>query len=80
MTIGPRGEMDARECYVLRDEPCRECGGSGWMEGYCPCTFSGSGIGVTPVKVPLIDALRALGIDVPEPEEAPVMCPPKVMR
>jgi hypothetical protein len=28
------------------------------------------------VKVPFVDALRALGIDVPEPEDAPAMFPP----
>jgi len=61
------------ECYVLRDEPCEECGSHGLVYTgnaghYCRCTFSGGGIGVTQVRIPLIDAprdaLRELGIDV----------------
>jgi len=73
--------MDARELFVLRDSPCRACGGFGAVKNtsshgpaFVGCRCAG---GVRRTKVPLIDALRELGIDVPEPEEAPAaMCPP----
>ena len=75
--------MDASDYYVLREEPCGECGGGGLVfrddggSSYCPCTYDGGGIGKMHVKVPLADALRALGIDVPEPEGAAAeRCPP----
>lgn len=77
--------MDARECYVFRDRECERCNGTGKIEirvhsaagirvpSGCPSCQSG----LVVAKVPLIDALRALGIDVPEPEE-PIAerCPP----
>ena len=74
--------MDARECYVLREEFCRKCNGAGYTvrdlgsdsssAEFCRCYG-----GKVQYRVPLIDALRALGIDVPEPEDAPpAMCPP----
>lgn len=75
--------MDASELYALRNKPCKECDGGGiafhddGSSYYCPCNFSDGGTGVTQVKIPLIDALRALGIDVPEQEdEPPAMIPP----
>ena len=76
--------MDATECYVLRDMKCTDCGGTGRVDNHrdrrfsleSHCARSGA-IGYNAESVPLIDALRALGIDVPEPEEAPpAMCPP----
>jgi len=73
--------MDASRLYVLRDEPCGDCDATGWMPlsrhgesmTNCPACMGSGGR----TRVPLIDALRALGIDVPEPEE-PVAerCPP----
>ncbi len=68
--------MDVSGLYVLRDEPCKQCHGDGMIYSdsldvgghYCRCTFSGGGVGVTQVQVPLVDALRSLGIEVPEPE------------
>jgi len=75
--------MDASDYYVLRDNPCKKCHGTGrtqidanghWglQHRVCDCLADWPGN-----KVPLIDALRALGIDVPELEEAPpAMCPP----
>ena len=70
--------MNARECYVLIDvEVCPDCQGSTLIfdddggQRFCACAFRGPQI-----KVPLIGALRALGIDVPEPEEVPAMFPP----
>ena len=71
------------EFYVYRDEPCNECNGMGGSIAnprrpglaFSCCEHCINGTKQT--KIFLIDALRELGIDVPEPEKAPAaVCPP----